>query len=591
MTDLNAAAKKAVEMGLDEVPIIGKFLAAVVYLFWPETKEDIWTEIKGEVEKEIEIQIDRLVYDTAASHLKSFGFNCKHLHDAIENMEKDPQEVEGWVRDIVNDWSNIEEALKRKGHEVTLLPFYASATTVYLTALREGILALQKLKFPQSTIETKMREFDRVDEYLLHCQTTYEKHWKAIAGTGDVDVDRANKLYDQDTKHGQPTLTNYHRFMTRNVLDRMHYWKSFRPGSPKPAPLTSEVFAPLIGEISDHGPDKRTMQHRALPDLRITEVRIWGTPSEKGAERVNLIGIALGQGKQIAANIGEGDWDSGLSPKLPEGWRGDIMIDNPIVQFVGGPKTTKLVFKNGEEVVVRGAAGFDIRNGNEAGPFEGQIVSRIEITGKSYYHGVGGTSVGFRYEDSYPDPAPVRAIGFHEWTEEEVRSNANTLEKAIAAAKAKGMRLAAPEEVWRAWKRDGLHQFDFGLLSNGSVAVPIQHDVNEFKAGANISRPGEGDGNQGYFYTPICEVSFASQAGVSHKAAQEICVQNGWQLASRWDIEFAMQHAGLELSGPGLGFDEFVVVPRENGAVFYGEWIKAQEPAGFYYAHGAGVPQ
>lgn len=49
--DWNNAAEVAIETALGQIPVVGSFLSGLLQIFWPKSGEDIWSEIKSQVEQ------------------------------------------------------------------------------------------------------------------------------------------------------------------------------------------------------------------------------------------------------------------------------------------------------------------------------------------------------------------------------------------------------------------------------------------------------------------------------------------------------------------------------------------------------------
>jgi len=63
--DYNEAAKTVVSTGLGLVPFVGFALSALVTIFWPASKEDVWAEIEARMEALVKRKIaDRVWQET-----------------------------------------------------------------------------------------------------------------------------------------------------------------------------------------------------------------------------------------------------------------------------------------------------------------------------------------------------------------------------------------------------------------------------------------------------------------------------------------------------------------------------------------------
>ncbi|HMB92351.1 MAG TPA: hypothetical protein VKP65_15975 [Rhodothermales bacterium] len=73
------------------------------------------------------------------------------------------------------------------------------------------------------------------------------------------------------------------------------------------------------------------------------------------------------------------------------------------------------------------------------------------------------------------------------------------LNQAKAISSQNSWHLATAAEVQAAWQHLGLDHFSFGMLADGSFALPLQQDRPPFKRGANLGINGV---NQGFYYVP-----------------------------------------------------------------------------------------
>ena len=54
---------------LGEIPVVGSFLSALLQIFWPKSGEDIWSEIKSQVEQLINQRFDQDTYEKVQASL------------------------------------------------------------------------------------------------------------------------------------------------------------------------------------------------------------------------------------------------------------------------------------------------------------------------------------------------------------------------------------------------------------------------------------------------------------------------------------------------------------------------------------------
>ena len=576
MKNIGEILKITVEKGLAEIPVVGKFLEALAEIFWPDEEKDIWEEIKDQVDEEIHTKIDDHTFAKMKKDLRAFKSHIAEFRQAIEDgteksvLESHLVEVFGSFDDLQAQLEDPE--LEDRELAGRSLPLYAPAVTMYLTVLRDAILLATSRNWEESIVRHYQRKFEQVPDLVAYFERVFHA---------------ANALHRAKLGYETPKAFAYHRFLTRNVMDQVHFWPYFDPTTDQDSipGVTSEVFYKVFGEVSD----KQPLTYPPVPNQYPSAIAI---ASREGNHRIDEVYLAYGTARHHFLPIGV----SGRKPDTPPvydppaGYVGAVQIDNPIVALEGSTDNRKhsavVRFKNGDTVEVPASWGWflgDTRPGTQSiGPFPGQVVSSIRQTGLSGYGSIGGVLPGFRYEDSFPDPAQPREIAFHEWDQRELDNSTTTLDHAKANAKAKGVRLVAAEEVWVAWKRSGYNQDSFGMLSNGYFAVPLQQDADNLKAGCNIQTPERAGGNEGYFSTQEKQIGFAGEAGISTQAAQRICDEEGWELATMWDLQWAVEQRGFAIEEIGLVFNEIIAKPTD----FVGSWQNKDQVAGFYYAYG-----
>jgi len=146
--------------------------------------------------------------------------------------------------------------------------------------------------------------------------------------------------------------------------------------------------------------------------------------------------------------------------------------------------------------------------------------------------------------------------------------------------------LATPEIIESAWRNKAIHQYSFGMMSDGRFAVPVQRDFSNFKTGANIGAVG---GNQGFFYLPdFVHGSQYSMSGTVVQNAEDMTAflpvsgQFNADRSSAWKLVSTGAHLRLEwVNNP----DQFAYY--ENGTLKIGP-LAADNRAGHWQFHRLG---
>src|SRR5215210_2889880 len=83
--DWNDAAKMAVVAGLKMIPEAGEFLGPLVDILWPSTKEDVWGEIKAQVETLVNQKIAAGVYQQVTEDLQGLKNQITLYRDEVKD--------------------------------------------------------------------------------------------------------------------------------------------------------------------------------------------------------------------------------------------------------------------------------------------------------------------------------------------------------------------------------------------------------------------------------------------------------------------------------------------------------------------------
>ncbi len=138
------AAEVAIATGLGEIPGVGSILAGLVAIFWPESQEDIWAEIKDKVEAVVGKAIDSNVYTTVQEKLGTVQQQSGLIGvlDIYLTAVRTNEHPGGRMRDADDVFikSSADFEAQGSGYEVMLLPLFAQMANMHLTLLRDGIV-------------------------------------------------------------------------------------------------------------------------------------------------------------------------------------------------------------------------------------------------------------------------------------------------------------------------------------------------------------------------------------------------------------------------------------------------------------------
>lgn len=477
METFDEAVKTVLDEGLGEIPIVGGFIRTLVDILWPDGSPDVWDQIRDRVEQAIDEKFDE-------NTVKSQTDALKGLQTVITSYQQAATDDPGDTETVLGNFITARGAFELKypsfaddENAVLLLPLFGPFIDLYLALLRDGALFGASWGWNEKLVNDAVEQLDTEREKAINWVDT-----KFAQGLAAYDPPR-------DLKHGEPGRTAYLRTMTRGATDHRHFWPYFVASRDvqRPGPIANEVYANLIGEVSAADPQR--LVHVTHED-RLTGLHL-GCHSYRS---VRVDAIAVDYGGVFGPE--EGDTSLSVTTEAPLGWSGQITPDNPLIGINGDADSTTLIFKNSTIKIERPLA---YEAGTyAAGPYDGQVVSSVTLTGVSGFGGVGGVSVGFRYEDSYPPlPEPI-LIDWTPWSAAPAIDGVTpqSFEHAKAAADQMGGRLASRDELYVAWWKFSYEEFAFGMLDDASFAVPLQADRPDWRRGPNLGATG---GNQGFF--------------------------------------------------------------------------------------------
>src|SRR5262245_7557804 len=86
MSDWNYAAETTLATGLQYVPEVGNVLSGLVNILWPE-QENVWDEIKDQIEQIMDEKIDDLVYEDVQDSLAGLQDNLNQYTETVKSND------------------------------------------------------------------------------------------------------------------------------------------------------------------------------------------------------------------------------------------------------------------------------------------------------------------------------------------------------------------------------------------------------------------------------------------------------------------------------------------------------------------------
>ena len=192
---------EAVTFGLDEIPVVGSLLEHIAYALWPEN-DDVWDQIKDEVENLVKKEISSEVYNRVETSIGS----RKDMDGLIGTIQEYLTALDHSTFEAVNvQFIKSEAAFKEKGYELLLLPLFTQFANLHLTLLRDGVIKGWK---SADYIQ------ERIDLYTEYIDQQYKK----------AVEDR------EKNQHGNYNFLNvFRRKLITDVLNFRDTWKVLQP--------------------------------------------------------------------------------------------------------------------------------------------------------------------------------------------------------------------------------------------------------------------------------------------------------------------------------------------------------------------------
>jgi hypothetical protein len=274
--DWNDAAKTAVTTGLEMIPEVGDILGALVDIFWPSTNEDVWSEIKAQVEALVDQKIAANVYQQVSEDLQGLNNSLTLYLNELKN---------GNASSILDQWISTRTVFvnalphfQSQGYELPLLPLFGQFANMYLALLRDGVI--------------KGKDWGRTDadqqQTAQDCITSINGFYAYTANvynTGRFNLMKATKRNDSVCEPFR-TVNTYDRQMTLTVLDFMdswYYYDAIKYPNGAKVVLGREIYSNPFGSC-DYSTNKDTIGLPTPPTQFPTNLTVWSGPRITAAQ-------------------------------------------------------------------------------------------------------------------------------------------------------------------------------------------------------------------------------------------------------------------------------------------------------------------
>lgn len=263
-TVINAGIFRALESYGPEAIPVGLFLTDLLGALWPESKEDVWEQIKDKVEALVNKKLDDALYEQVSEDLQGLQNVASDYLRSIDN-KYDPSEIKTrWIalNEII---LNAKPHFKTAGSEFLLLPLFVQFANIHISVLRDMVACGSTWGCSDNEIADYKQDLGKyIKEYTDYVNTQYANKLNTINPA-------ANKYKTEPFN----TRNNFIRQCTLTILDYKDLWKyldlNTYPTPPDEIVLTREIYSDPYGLADDTGISIPTS-----PKMAPSKITIWG---------------------------------------------------------------------------------------------------------------------------------------------------------------------------------------------------------------------------------------------------------------------------------------------------------------------------
>lgn len=377
--DWNYAAQTTVTNALFSVPEVGTVLSTLTSIFWPSSGEDVWGEIKAQVEAVMDKKISDLVYQDVQESLQ--GLQAV-VNSYLEIVDSGDTEVisERWSAANA-DFIQQLPSFQASGYEVLLLPLFAQYVNLYQSLLRDGIMKGASWGWNDDVVSSVSSDMTQYTlQFMQWVDTWYSSGYQSIVSTTKSD-DHACEPFK--------TVNAWVRTMTLGVRDHRWLWGYVSEAAHGLGPFTvylaREIYTDPKGTCDDSGNIVIPTQPTKFP----SEIKVWSGSMVDGAQvsypaggGPNHVTTTARMGDQHGGSL-NGQYDVSSNPVIEAGGRSGTALN-----------ALRFVFQDGKDTGWIGGSG----GGGFMFSYSGHQMSSIWINGESNYYQCADCVVyGFKY--------------------------------------------------------------------------------------------------------------------------------------------------------------------------------------------------
>ena len=282
INDWSNTAMVTIASFLGMVPEVGSLLNGLVYILWPSDQQDVWDQIKDQVQQLIDQDLTELIKNLENQTLQGLKNDIGDYEDAIATQDSSNIST-NWRSANQNFGLSIPQ-FQVADYEVALLPYFAQAVNLHLALLRDGVLHGKDWGWTDADVfSAKQQLVDAIDQYNQYVGDTFnqenQKRFDAFSNAErDYLVFCANNPpmdYSLGIHYNVTAWNAYNNFvqyMTLHVLDFWKMWPSFS-GGPVQVVLDREIYSAACGS-SDYAVIPGT-PWSSMPTQPISQIEVF----------------------------------------------------------------------------------------------------------------------------------------------------------------------------------------------------------------------------------------------------------------------------------------------------------------------------
>lgn len=381
----NNAAENWIAGVLGLVPEVGSVLSGLVYIFWPQSGEDVWAEMEQQVEDLVDKKIDQLVYEDAMEAVAGLQ---NVLNDYLSAVQT------GDTTNISTQWIAAREAFSHDmpqfqatGYQFLLLPMFVQVVNMNLALLRDGVLFGSSWGWNEAYTQSIVDDLSsKIKSFSAYANQIYQEGYQQVVASTPTNYNECQPFR---------SVNAYVRSMTLGILDFVQLWAYFDTTA-YPPPVTiyldREIYSDPQGTCTDSG----AINLPSPPTQPISQFSVWAW------DRIDAVQVtypASGGPGGVTETARMGD-QSGGSNQPPHG--GVFNVSTNPVTIAAGLSGSILnaftfTFKDGTN---SGQLGGNYDGGSAFSySYANELLSSIHINGVSNYYGSADCAVfGFKYD-------------------------------------------------------------------------------------------------------------------------------------------------------------------------------------------------